>query len=78
MKKDECGTLFITSRRLVFIGAARSTTVQMNRVVRVEATTEPPILMVVVEGSRTKNLFFYTSEAPLLAAGIETILAQAC
>lgn len=76
VKTDDTGTLFVTSRRLVFVGSRKSTTVAIDKIVQVEATTDPPVLTVVAEGTRTKNLFFCTGDAETLAAGIRAIVEQ--
>ncbi len=76
VKTDDTGTLFVTSRRLVFVGTTKSTTVAVDKIVQVEATSDPPVLTVVAEGPRTKNLFFCTGEAETLAAGIRAIVEQ--
>jgi hypothetical protein len=71
----DTGTLYVTSRRLVFVGTAKSTTVPINKIVQVDAARDAPVLTVVVEGARSKNLFFCTGKAAILAAGIQAIAA---
>jgi hypothetical protein len=70
----DAGDLYITSKRLVFVGKTSTTTLSLSRVVQVEAPPTQNILAVAVEGAGAKHLFFSTADAPLLAAGVKVIV----
>ena len=69
----DAGDLFITSKRIVFVGKARSTTVNLSKVVQIEAEPGENLLAVVTEGARAKTIFFGTPDAVLLAAGVRAM-----
>jgi hypothetical protein len=71
----DSGKLYLTSQRLIFSGSTKSTSIRIDKIIKAEVDADAKVLSIVTEGERSKNLFFHTNEADLLADGIKMIAA---